>query len=143
MFDYENNAREFLNKCNAEMEVHYAGTSANHLWGEKQPRDMYSFIIKTQRGSMNGIFWDSIKNTKDRLAKRKKPTHPGVYSILACLEKYEVGTMDDFMYEFGYEIRSAKDMANFITTYNAVVKEYQDLCRIFTPEQMEMLREIY
>jgi hypothetical protein len=51
--------------------------------------------------------------------------------------------MDDFMSEFGYEIKSTKDMADFLTTYNAVVKEYQDLCCIFTPEQMEMLREIY
>lgn len=143
MSEYENQAREFLNKCTAELEVHYAGTSINHLWNEKQPRDMYSFILKTTRGSMNGVFWDSIKNTQERLAKRKKPAHPGAYSILACLEKYEVGSMDDFMHEFGYQIKSVKDMTNFINTYNAVVKEYQDLCRIFTPEQMEMLREIY
>jgi hypothetical protein len=143
MSEYENNAREFLNKCTAELEVYYAGTSTNNLWNEDQPRDMYSFIIKTPRGSMNGIFWDSINNTRKRLAIRGKPVSPDAYNILACLEKYEVGTMDDFMYEFGYEIKSAKDMANFITTYNAVVKEYQDLCRIFTPEQMEMLREIY
>lgn len=143
MTDYENNAREFLNKCPAEIEIHYAGTSANHLWNEKTPRDMYAFVIKTQRGSMTGIFWDSIHNTKERLAKRKKPTTPGAYPILACLEKYDVGSMDDFMHEFGYEIKNANDLANFITTYNAVVKEYNDLCRIFTPEQMTLLREIY
>ena len=143
MSEYEMHAREFLNDCNAELEVHYAGTSINNLWNEDQPRDMYSFIIKTPRGSMNGIFWDSINNTRMRLAIRGKPVSPGAYNILACLEKYDVGSMDDFMYEFGYEIKSAKDMANFLTTYNAVVKEYQDLCRIFTREQMEMLREIY
>lgn len=143
MTEYENHAREFLNKCTAELEVHYAGTTVNHLWNEKQKRDMYSFVLKTPRGSMNGIFWDSIKNTKDRWNRRGKPVSPGVYSILACLEKYDVGSMDDFMHEFGYEIKSAQDIANFLQTYNAVVKEYNDLCRIFTPEQMVMLREIY
>lgn len=141
--DYETHAREFLNKCQAELEVYYSGTLVNHRWNEKQPRDMYSFIIKTQKGSMNGLFWDSIHNTQERRAKRKGPKHPGVYSILACLTKYDVGSMDDFMSEFGYEIKSAKDITDFLTTYNDVVKEYQDLCRIFTPEQMEMLREIY
>ena len=143
MVEYENHAREFLNKCTAELEVHYAGTTVNHLWNEKQKRDMYSFILKTPRGSMNGIFWDSIKNTKDRWNRGRKPVSPGAYSILACLEKYDVGSMDDFMHEFGYEIKSAQDIANFLQTYNAVVKEYNDLCRIFTPEQMVMLREIY
>jgi hypothetical protein len=143
MSEYEMHAREFLSKCAAELEIYYAGTSVNNLWNEKQPRDMYSFVLKTQRGSMNGIFWDSIHNTKERLANRKTTKTPSAYSILACLEKYDVGSMDDFMYEFGYEIKSVKDMTNFITTYNAVVKEYNDLCRIFTPEQMEMLREIY
>lgn len=143
MTEYENYAREFLNKCTAELEVHYAGTTVNHLWNEKQKRDMYSFILKTPRGSMNGIFWDSIKNTRDRWNKGGKPVNPGAYSILACLEKYDVGSMDAFMHEFGYEIKSAQDIANFLQTYNAVVKEYNDLCRIFTPEQMVMLREIY
>ena len=143
MDKYNQEALEFLNSVPAEMEIHYAGTAINHLWNEKQPRDMFSFIIKTQKGSMNGIFWDSLHNTRERIAKRNQPKNPKVYSILACLEKYEVGTMDEFMAEFGYEIRNAKDIANFIETYNAVVKEYNDLCRIFTPKQMEKLREIY
>ena len=46
------------------------------------------------------------------------------------------------MSEFGYEIKCAKDMTDFINTYNAVVKEYQDICRCFTDEQIEKLREI-
>lgn len=166
-------ALEFLNACPAEMQILYAGTAVNHLWNDKEPRDMFSFVIKTQRGTMNGIFWDSLHNTRlrnmtfkeyyEKCTKRSydfasaqekiryqkelkemvKLIKPTPYSILACLEKYEVGSMDDFMHEFGYEIKSAKDMANFIQIYNAVVKEYNDLCRIFTPKQMETLREIW
>ena len=143
MNEYNKQALEFLNSVPAEMEIHYAGTTVNHRWNEKQPRDMFSFIIKTPKGSMNGIFWDSLHNTRERIAKRNKPKNPSQYSILACLEKYDVGSMDDFMAEFGYEIRSARDITNFLETYNATVKEYNDLCRIFTPAQMEELREIY
>ena len=39
----------------------------------------------------------------------------------------------DFFAEFGYEIKSTKDMTNFINTYNAVVKEYN--------EQLEEIKE--
>lgn len=172
MNEYNQKALEFLNACPAELSIVHVGKAVNHLWNDKEPRDMYSFVLKTQRGSMNGTFWDSLHNTRLRaldvngacirkygfgkencgrtmIAKAVKELQqeiaeakPNAYSILACLEKYDVGSMDDFMHEFGYEIKSAKDMANFITIYNAVVNEYHDLCRIFTPEQMVMLREI-
>ncbi len=125
---------------------------------------------------MEGSFWDSLHNTEitkmtrhdyakerfqcqyeyltsydkrkvvDELSKKKAKAKPNEYSILACLQKYDVGTMDDFIAEFGYEIKSMTDITNFLTnflpTYSAVCKEYQDLCRIFTNEQLEMLREI-
>ena len=172
MSDYTQKALEFLNACPAEMQILYAGKAINHLWNDKEPRDMFSFVIKTQRGTMNGIFWDSLHNTRLRnmtfkeyyekctnrsydfasaqeklryqkeLKEKKDLVKPTPDSILSCLEKYEVGSMDDFMYEFGYEIKCVKDMINFINIYNAVVKEYNDLCRIFTPKQMKMLREI-
>lgn len=173
MDKYNQEALEFLNSCPAELSIVHIGKAVNHLWNDKEPRDMYSFVLKTQRGSMNGTFWDSIHNTRlraldvngacirkygfgkadctkqmihkaiEELQKEIADAKPNAYAILACLEKYDVGSMDDFMHEFGYEIKSANDMANFIQTYNAVVKEYNDLCRIFTPEQMEKLREIY
>ena len=172
MTEYNQKALEFLNACPAELSIVHIGKEINHLWNDKEPRDMYSFILKTQKGSMNGTFWDSINNTRLRsmtarqyCAKRKgvclsdltrpeqmhvikefeeevKDSQPNAYSILSSLEKYEVGSMDDFMYEFGYEIKSTKDMANFIQIYNNVVNEYNNLRRIFTPEQMVMLREI-
>ncbi len=71
-----------------------------------------------------------------------KNAAPSEYAILACLTKYDPGTMHDFFYEFGYEIEGVDDMFCFMNTYNAVVKEYRDLCRIFTEEQMTILREI-
>jgi hypothetical protein len=51
--------------------------------------------------------------------------------------------MDEFKQEFGYEINNAKDMTNFINTYNAVVEQYRDICRCFTTKQIEALRKIW
>ena len=172
MSEYTQKANEFLNSCPAEMTIIYAGTAPNSNWNDKKPRDMFSFVIKTQRGTMNGIFWDSFHNTelrhmtldeyckkkyrrlqrdctnselvkaKNELKTIKETVKPSAYDILSCLEKYPVGSMDDFMREFGYEIKCVRDMTNFINTYNAVVEEYNNLCRIFASAQMKALREI-
>ena len=172
MNEYVKQAKDFLEKANATMEIKFVGCFPNDDWDNGKEHNCYHATIKTPRGEMKIKFWDSLHNTeicnttdrqfaekmyrtryeclsgseknraKKLLAEEKAKAVPTEYDILACLEKYEVGSMDNFMYEFGYEIKSVKDMTNFINTYNAVVKEYNDLCRIFTEEQMEELREI-
>lgn len=63
---------------------------------------------------------------------------PTAYDILACLEKYEVGTFEDFCDNFGYDLdsRSAKK------TYKAVLKEYKNVCKIWNESELEQLQEI-
>lgn len=172
MSEYQQQALDFLEKCNATMEIEFIGVETNMNWNEDTKRNKYRFTITTPKGKMSGDFWDSIRNTeitlmtpeqycrkyyrqyheglmrheqariRKALQEEKAKAVPTAYSILACLQKYEVGTMNDFFHEFGYEVHSADDMFTFMNTYNAVVKEYCDLCRIFTEEQMEMLREM-
>lgn len=169
MSEYQQQALDFLEKCNATMEIEFIGAETNMNWNEDTKRNKYRFTITTPRGKMSGDFWDSIRHTeitlmtvdefikkhgykfpsyysqtsyRNKLKELKAKAIPTPYDILACLEKYEVGTMNDFFHEFGYEVHSADDMFTFMNTYNACVKEYRDLCRIFTEEQMEMLREI-
>lgn len=168
--DYQNQAREFLNECTAEMTITPAGF-AKPRWDTKE-HAVYFCKIKTLRGEMTTTFYDSLHNTErvkmtpseylaqhmrihpvsatysqkqkaiKEVEKIRKDARPTEHDVLACLQKYDIGTMDDFLSEFGYEIKSAKDMTDFIDTYNAVVKEYRDLCRCFTTEQLEKLREI-
>ena len=169
MTEYQKQALDFLKACNATMDIEFIGVDINQNWNDNSKRNKYRFTITTPRGKMIGDFWDSIHNTEitlmtvqefwekfgwnfpshysysskqNRLKELKATAVPTPYDILACLEKYEVGTMNDFFDDFGYEVHSADDMFRFMNTYNAVVKEYRDLCRIFTAEQMEMLREI-
>ena len=80
-------------------------------------------------------FWDSIYNTQNG-------GKPNEYDILACLEKYDVGDIEDFIFDFGYEINKRGDLKRIQNIYNAVVKEYQDICRCFTKEQIEAMQEI-
>lgn len=136
MTDYNKQAQEFLDKCNARMEIIFVCRMKNEAWQDVTSRNRYEVVITTPKGTMAFTFWDSTYNTNNC-------QKPSAYSILACLEKYDVGTIDDFVREFGYEVHKWSDVKRIEDIYNAVVKEYNDLCRIFTPEQMEMLREIY
>lgn len=75
---------------------------------------------------------------KNDLARLKAKAVPNEYNVLACLEKYDVGTFEDFCSEFGYD----EDSRTAERIYIAVIKEYKDLTRIFTEKQMEELSEI-
>ena len=135
MTDYEKQAQDFLDKCNARMTVTLVCRMKNDKWLDQVSRNRYEVTLSTPKGIMVFPFWDSVINTQHNL-------RPSKCSILACLEKYDVGSIDDFFNEFCWEITSGSDVIRFLDTYNETVKQYKDLCRIFTPEQMEMLREI-
>ena len=146
MSEYTNQAKKFLEDCNAEMQFMYLGTEVNKDWNETRKRDTYMVNIRTPLGNMQVKFYDSIKNTlknKERhLSGLKEKIQITEYGVLSCLQKYDVGEIEDFMYEFGYEIKERGDFKRIQNIYNAVVKEYEDVCRCFTPEQIEKMQEI-
>lgn len=132
MSEYEKQALDFLRKSRANMSITLMGKAFNENWDDKKLRNVYDVDINTARGNMKVKFWDSIFNTN----KKIKPTE---YDILACLTKYDPGTFSDFCCEYGYD----DDSIRALRTYIAVQKEWSDIRRIFTPEQIEELKEIY
>ena len=131
--DYNKKAKDFLEKANEKMKIEFIGMDVNKLWNETQSRNCYRIVIKTKLGQYTFKFWDSIYNTRNNI-------EPTEYDILACLEKYDVGTFQDFCNEFGYD--EYEEINKTKRIYNLVTRQYENLCRIFTDEQMEMLREI-
>lgn len=169
MNKYLEQAKNFLNKAHAKCKIVYGGISRNENWKEKTKRNWYDVTITTPRGTMTYVFWNSIYNTEisrmtlenyvtkklkynriedmsyterikaeKELERLKAEAMPNECDVLACLGKYDVGTFEDFCSEFGYDEESR--MAERI--YIAVIKEYKDLTRIFTEEQMEELKGI-
>lgn len=59
-------------------------------------------------------------------------------SILSCLQKYEVGTFEDFCSEFDY----SEDSIAAEKTYKAVCKEYDNVCKIWNDSEIKELQEI-
>lgn len=135
MGKYVEQAKEFLKKCNAEMEIKYVGRDVNKNWDEYKERNKYRFTIVTPLGKMEDTFWDSLYATEHG-------EWPTEYDILSCLGASDVGTIDDFVADYGYEVEKWSDVKRIERTYKAVVRQYNNLCRIFTPEQMNMLNEI-
>ena len=72
------------------------------------------------------------------LKEKKVTAKPTEYDILACLTKYDPRTFEEFCCEYGYD----EDSKTATKIYIATVKEYKQLEKIFTTEQMEELREI-
>lgn len=152
MNEYIKQATEFLQKTHAKMKIEYVGLAVNKEWKEKQKRCLYEITLTSPRGSMIFDFWDSIRNTEIRtmpfdaynvqankeLAAKKKAAVPSVYDVLACLQKCDPGTFENFCSDYGYD----DDSRTAMRVYLAVQNEYTQLARLFTPEQMEELAEI-
>ena len=66
---------------------------------------------------------------------------PSAYTILACLQKSDVGSLDNFASEFGYNDNGSK-ISEVIKTYNAVVKEFESLKMLFSDAEIEALQQI-
>lgn len=109
-------------------------------------------VISSHYGSMK---WDK-QETKREIFKlqlrRKEKTYtfdfgqsiikgnqePTLYDVLTCLQKYDVGSFEDFCGEFGYD----EDSRNAEKIYNAVVKETEAMQRLFNDEELEILKLI-
>lgn len=63
---------------------------------------------------------------------------PSLYSVLCCLQKYDVGTFEDFCSDFGYDVDSKKAEK----TYKAVLEEWQAVQYLFNDEELSQLQEI-
>lgn len=84
----------------------------------------------------NKIDWSFLNNGKSDVIHY--PVAPNEYSILCCLQKSDVGTFEDFCSEFGYD----EDSKKAEKTHKAVCKEYDNVCKLFTDAEIEMLQEI-
>nr|DAG32624.1 MAG TPA: hypothetical protein [Caudoviricetes sp.] len=169
MTGYQAQAKQFLADCKATMEINFVGREIPSHWlGETKPHNKYQFTITTPKGKYTSYFWDSLRNTevsevsertyaqqkykasydclrshekakaRAELTKLKANAIPTEYDILACVEKYSYDSFSDFCSEFGYSTDSISARKTFL----ACGEEYAGLCRIFTEEQMEKMREI-
>ena len=96
---------------------------------DKYKRDIYNITLKRGQRKYTFKFGQSIA---------KGSNEPTLYEVLSCLQKYEVGTFENFCDEFGYNL----DSISAKKTYKAVSKEYNKMCSLFSNDELEVLQLI-
>ena len=136
MSEYEKQALDFLKKNNIsfkQLDVDAGYPDWDN--GSMHYCHKVRFSNKNTGKSMIVNFWGSVMDFMDG----KDTATP--YDVLACLQKYDVGSITEFMCDFGYEIHSYSDAKRLEKTYKAVCREYKAVCRVFG-DCMEELQEI-
>jgi hypothetical protein len=68
----------------------------------------------------------------------KRRTHVTAYDLLACIQKSDVGTFQQFCDEYGCD----EDSRKAETVYHAVLKEWRKVEKFFTAEELAAIQEI-
>ena len=132
MNEYLQKATDFLNKAGATCQIVYGGIARNENWKEEE------YCAKKLKCMLKDCRYnEGVKLTKE-LNRKKEEAIPNAYDVLAYLTKYDPGSFEDFCQEYGYD----EDSRTAERTYFAVQKEYHELLKVFTEEQMGELQEI-
>lgn len=153
--NYETQANEFLHQTNTEFKVEFLKHDF-HFEGDKEKRDIYRITLTRGKRKYSFNFGQSI-NASDKYIVYNNPQYrsqtriagqdcelnknfdsPSAYDVLACLQKYEVGTFKNFCDDFGYD----EDSRRAEKTYKAVCEEYKSLCTLYTDKELEKMQEI-
>lgn len=141
--EYLQQALDFLSKAKSEILIKYDGFKVREDWGVKKPRDNYEVLLKNPKGSYKFRFTASIAHsTKINQADNIDFKVPNAYDILACLGCIQLDSVDEYIQEFGIEINSADDYRRAEKTFKLIKKEELALLRMYTSDEIEMLREI-
>ena len=132
MNNYTQQAENFAAKYGVTLEI--LDCEYKPMWNETQKRSVFKLRLKRGRKSYTFEFGQSIQAGN---------TSPEMYSVLACLTKYDAGSFEDFCSEFGYEQFSicGRKNTDSLRTYKAVCREFAAVERLFC-DCMEELQEI-
>ena len=128
--NYLDRANDFLKTTNSIMQIKYL-RYGKHFADDTECRDIYHVTLKRGNEKFCFNFGQSIQDTCRKIA-------PNAYDILACLQKYPVESFSDFCSDFGYN----NDSRIAEKVYKAVCKEYENLCRLYSSEEIKLMQSI-
>lgn len=126
--NYQKKATEFAAKHNIELVVN-SSDYKKHFSNDDSERFVFNCTLKYKGRRYTFNFGQSLN------AGSKEPT---MYDVLTCLEKYPVGSFDEFCSNYGYN----NDSITAHKIYKSVAKEYKSMLRVFGAELLEQMKEI-
>ena len=100
-----------------------------HFSGDTQKRYVFKCKIARGRKSFTVDFGQSINRGAEE---------PSLDEIMECLQKYDVGSFEDFCSDFGYD----EDSRTAERIYKAVCKEFENMSRLFSEDELQILSNI-
>jgi hypothetical protein len=139
---YQAETNKFLRKHAIKFGVVRTDTKCP-LWCDGKHTHGNGYRVSFSRGKkrMSVSFW----NSKNDASMGKDLT---AYDVIASIQKYDPGDIDNFISEFGYEryeengYGDIKPNKKTRQTYNAVVKEWEKVNSFFSEDEIEEMREI-
>jgi hypothetical protein len=126
--NYQKQAQDFATKHGIELIIN-SSDYKKHFQDDKEERYVFNCTLIYNRKRFTFNFGQSIQ------AGGEEPT---MYDILTCMQKYEIGTFDNFCGDFGYDNDSIKAHK----VYKAVVREYKNMLRVFGETILNEMQEI-
>lgn len=124
---YEKNAIEVAEKHGLTREI-LSCYSGKHFDDDAQKRDIYTIRLTRKDKEYIFQYGDSIINSKiDKWDKK----NPSMYDVLSCLQKYDVGSFEDFCSEFGYNSETISEYKRIKKLYDRVCEEYEEFSGLF------------
>ena len=149
MNEYEKQAKDFLKRFGIKIRKTYIGDRKGF---PNQPDDTlihqeWSVRIFHEDNPTEYMQFPLYGSYNDYLEYCRRPGSRRIlrdYNILACLssEMYCPETIEDFIDEYGYEIKRGGDLKRVMNIYDGLKKQSDDLHRIFNEEELEALSEI-
>jgi len=131
MNEYKKQALDFLRATKTKIRSKFLRYDY-HFEDDKNMRDIYQITISRGNKSFSFNFGQSLVNSGSG------EISPDSYDILSCLQKNEIGDLQDFCDEFGYDIYCKKSKK----IYKAVAKEWDNVQKIWTDAEINQLQEI-
>ena len=130
--DYQSQGNEFLKK-NGIVFVTKFLKNDYHFPEDKNGRDIFGITFSREGKRLYIRFGQSLKETTG-----SGDNHPTAYDVLACIQKYEVGSFENFCGDFGYN----SDSRHVEKIYKTVLKEWKNVSSFFSESELLELQEI-
>jgi len=138
MTEYDEQAREFVQKTKTTIEINYLEYKAYFL-DDSRSRNIYTVTLRNSNGAYSYTFGDSLENS----SRIKNPSN---YSVLACLSTYNDGTsFAEFCENYGYDVSpetTQSEKNQVIRIWKQVCKESRELRHMYSDRECEELDSI-
>jgi len=131
MNDYDENAEKVAEKYSLRLSTEFVKYDY-YFPGDKEKRNIYKCKLSRKNHQYTFMFGASI-------AGGNAPT---LYDVLSCMQKYPIGSFEEFIAEFGYDENRLSDYPKVKKIYNAVKKEYAGFSALFDGNIPDDIMEI-